>query len=102
MIVGFGDDQSLSGSVNSGVSGVKPGESKNDVFVTKAHDIEEVFLGDPFDVHIKGACIAAHTGFVHSLVYVVNCDGGGEFFCGKVVFPDKLLVNARDICTRVY
>ena len=43
-----------------------------------------------------------HTGFVCSLVYILNCNGGGKFFDRESVFPDELSVDAGDIGTRVY
>ena len=64
--------------------------------------IEEVFLGDPFNVHVQGASVMDCTSFVCSLVNIVNSDGGSEFFCGETVFSDKLPVDARDVSTRVY
>ena len=73
---------------------MKPGESKDDVFSSTAHDIEEMFLGNPFDVGIEGADVADCTSFVHSLVNVANSDGAGEFFGGELVLSNKLPVNA--------
>ena len=67
-----------------------------------AYDIEEMFLGDPFNVHVKGASVADYTSFVCSLVYIMNCDGEGKFFGGESVFSDKLPVSAGDISTGVY
>ena len=81
---------------------MEPGEPEDDIFSATAHDIEEVLLDNPFDVHIENASIVDCTSFICSLVYIVNCDGGGKFFCREAVFPDKLPVNARDIYTRVY
>ena len=70
--------------------------------MTAAHDVEEMFLGNPFNVCVEGACITDCTSLVCCLVYVVNGDGGGKFLSGEFVFPDKLPVNARDVSTRVY
>ena len=64
--------------------------------------IEEMFLGDSFNVCVKGAGIADCTSFVCGLIDVVNGDGGGKSFCGAAMFPDKLPVDARDISTGVY
>ena len=101
MVAGFGDGQGLPGPIDGGVCGMKPGESKDDVLATTVHDIEEMFLDDPFDVGVEGAGVANCTSFVHSLIYIANGDGGGKFLGGESVFSDKLPVNARDIGTRV-
>ena len=52
MVTGFKDSQGLFDSVNGGVHGAEPGESENDIFSITAYDIEEMFWGDPFNVHI--------------------------------------------------
>ena len=102
MIVGFGDGQSLPDPIDGGVCGAKPEESEDDVFASTAHDVEEMFLGDPFDVGVESASIMNCTGFVRGLVYISNGDGGGEFLGGEFVFSDKLPVNAGDVSTGVY
>ena len=81
---------------------MEPGESEDAIFSSTAHDIEEVFLGDPLNVGIEGASVANCTSFVCSLINIANGNGGGKFFCRESVFPDKLPVYARDICTGVY
>ena len=81
---------------------MEPGESEDDVFSSTIHGIEEMFLGDPFDVGVKGASVMDCTSFDCSLVYIANGNGGGEFFSRETVFSDKLLVNTRDIGARVY
>ena len=58
-------------------------------------------MSNPFNVGVKGASVADRTGFVRSLIYVANGNGGGEFLGGESVFSDKLPVDARDIGTRV-
>ena len=75
LITGFRDGQGLPHPVDGGVRGAKPGESKDDVFSSTAHDIEEMFLGDPLDVGIEGAGVADCTGFVFSLVNIVDGNG---------------------------
>ena len=102
MIAGFGNGQSLLGPIDGWVCGLEPRESEDDVLTSTAHDIEEVLLSDPFDVGVEGASVADCTGLVRGLINVANSDGGGEFFGGESVFSDKLLVDARDVCTRVY
>ena len=102
MVTGFRDSQGLFDLVDGGVHGAEPGESENDVFSATAHDVEEMFLSDPFNVHIEGASAVDCTSFVCSLVYVVNCNRRDKFLGGEMVFSDKLSVNARDICTRIY
>ena len=92
----------MSDPVDGRVSGTEPGESKDDVFSSTAHDIEEVFLGNSFDVHVEGAGIMNYTSFVHSLVNIANGNGGSKFFCGEAMFSDKLPVNTGDVSTRVY
>ena len=77
-------------------------ESEDNIFLTVAHDIEEVFLSNSIYVGVEGTGVANHTSFVHSLAYVSDCDGGGKFFCGEFVFPKKLPVNVVDISTRFY
>ena len=84
------------GPVDGGVHGSKPRESEDDIFTSATHDVEEMFLSDPFDVGIEGAGVVNCTGFVRSLINVSNGDGGGKFFSGEAVFPDKLPVNAGD------
>ena len=101
MVAGFGDSQGLPGPVDGGVRSSKPREPEDDVFTSTAHDIEEMLLGDSFDIGVEGASIADCTGLVHSLINVANSDGGGEFFSGEAVFSDKLPVDARDISTRI-
>ena len=81
---------------------MEPGESKDDVLTSTAHDIEEMFLGNPFDVYVKGAGIADCTSFVRGLVHIVNCNAGSKLFGGEAVFSDKLPVNAGDVSTGVY
>ena len=102
MIAGFRDGQGLPGPVNGRVCGTEPGESKDDIFPSTAHDIEEVLLGYPFNVSVEGASVMDCIGFVRSLIDVANDNGGGEFLGGEMVFSDKLPVNARDVYTRVY
>ena len=102
MITRLRDGQSLPGPINGGVGDAEPGESEDDVFSSTAHDVEEMFLGNPFNVHVEGASVTNCTGFVHCLVYVANCDRGGKFLSGEVVFSDKLPVDARDISIGVY
>ena len=81
---------------------MKPGESEDDVLMSAAHDVEEMFLGNPFNVGVEGAGVADCTSFVHSLINVANSDGGGKFLGGESVFSDKLPVNARDVSAGVY
>ena len=88
--------------IDGGVCGAKPEESENDIFSSAAHDVEEMFLSYPFDIGVKGTSIMDCTCFVRSLVYIVNSDGGGKFFCEEAVFPDELPVDARDVSTGVY
>ena len=102
LIAGFRDGQGLFDPIYSGVHGMEPRESEDDIFSSTAHDVEKMFLSDPFDICIKGASVAGCTSLICSLVHVVNGDRRGEFNGEKVVFPDKLPVNARDIYTRVY
>ena len=91
----------MSSPVDGGVCGSEPGESEDDVFTSAAHDVEEVFLGDPFNVGVEGASVADCTSLIRSLVNVANCDGGGKFLGGESVFSDKLPVDARDVGTRI-
>ena len=102
MIAGFGDGQGLPDPINGGVHGAEPGESKDDIFATTAHNVEEMFLGYPFDVCIEGAGIVDSSSLIRSLVDVANSDGGGEFLSRESVFSDKLPVDARDVSTRIY
>ena len=102
MVIGFWDGQGLPGPVNDGVGGLEPGESEDDVFLAVAHDLEEMFLDDPFDICVEGASVMDCTSFVCSLVHVVDCDGGSKFFGGEAMFPDKFPVDARDVNIRVY
>ena len=88
--------------VNSRIHGAEPGKFGDGVFLSAAHDIEEMFLGDLFDVCIESASVVDCTSFVHGLVHIADSDGGGEFLGGETVFPDKLPVNARDISIRVH
>ena len=81
---------------------MEPGKSEDDIFLVAAHDIEEMLLGYSFNVCVEGASITDCTSFVHSLVYIADGNGGGKFFSGELVFPDKLPVDAGDVSTRVY
>ena len=92
----------MPGPVDGGVHDLEPRESKDNVFLVTAHDVEEMFLDDPFNVCIEGVGIADCTSFICGLVYILECNGGGKFLGGEQMFPDKLPVNARDIHTRVY
>ena len=92
----------MSDPIDGGVRGMEPGEPKDDIFSSIANDVEEMFLGDPFDVGVEGASIADRTSFIHSLIDVVNGNGGGKFFCRESVFSDELPVYARDIGTGIY
>ena len=102
LVAGFKNGQSLFDPVNSGVCSTEPGESKDDVFSPTIHDVEEMFLSDPFNVHVECAGVVDHTSFVCSLVDIANGNRRGEFFNGKAVFSDELPVDTRDIGTRVY
>ena len=102
LVVGFRDGQGLLDPIYGGVCDTEPGESEDVIFVSTAHNVEEMFLGDPFNVGVEGTSITYRTSFVHSLIHIANSDGGGKFFGGEVMFPDKLPVNAGDVSTRVY
>ena len=77
-------------------------KSEDDVFLATTHDVEEMFLGDPFDVHVQGTGIADGTCFVHGLIDILNNDKGCKFLSGELVFPDELPIYAGDVCIRVY
>ena len=81
---------------------MEPGKSEDEVFSAAPHDIEEMFLCNPFDICVKGASIVNYTSFVCSLVHVSDCDGGSKFFGGESMFSDKLPVNARDVSARIH
>ena len=102
MVTGFRDGHSLFSPVNDRVCGMESEESKNDVFSATAHDVEEMFLSNPFNVGIEGASVMDCTSFVCSLIHITNNDGRGKFLGEELVFSDKLPVDAGDICTRVY
>ena len=70
LIARLENGQGLSDSINGGICGMEPRESKDNVLVATAHDIEEMFLGDLFDVHVKSTSEADCTSFVHGLVNV--------------------------------
>ena len=102
MVVGFKDGQSLFCSVDGRVHDTEPEDSEDDVCLTIAHDVEEMFLSNSFSISVEGTDVVNHAGFVWSLVYILDCNGRGKFFDRESVFPDKLPVNARDVGTRVY
>ena len=102
MVTGLQDGQGLLDLVNGRVCGAESGESEDDIFSSTAHDIEEMFLSNPFNVRVECTGVADCTSFVHSLVDIVNSDERGKFFSGESVFPDKLPVNAGNVSTRVY
>ena len=102
LVIGFRDGQGLPYSVNGEVCDMEPGEFKDDILLATPHVVEEIFLGDPFDVCIEDAGVTDCTSFIHGLVYISDCDGGGKFFSGELVFSDKLPVDAWDVGTRVY
>ena len=81
---------------------MEPGESKEDIFSATAHDVEEMFLSDPFDVCVKGVSIADGSGFVWSLIDVPDSNGRSKFLNGELVFSDELPVYTGDISARVY
>ena len=81
---------------------MEPRESEDDVLSATAHDVEEVFLSNPFNVSIEGAGIMNCTSFVCGLVDVANGNGGGEFLGRELVFPDELPVYARDVHSGIY
>ena len=92
----------MSGPVNGEVNGLEPRKSKDDILSATAHDIEEMFLDNPFNISVKSTSIADCTSFVCSPIYIVNGNGGGKFFSGELVFSDELPVNTGDICARIY
>ena len=92
----------MPGLINGGVGDTESRKSEDDICLTTAYDVEEVLLGNPFDVCIESAGVVDCTGFVYSLVHIANCDEGGELLDGELMFSDELSVNARDIGTRVY
>ena len=63
--------------VNGWVCDAKPGESENDILLAISHDVEEVFLGNPFNASVESASIVDSTGLVCSLIYVTNSNRGG-------------------------
>ena len=63
--------------------------------------MEEVFLGDPFNVGEEGTGEMNFSTFVQGLVYVSDFDGNVKLCGGKGVFSDQLPVDARDVCTTV-
>ena len=81
---------------------MEPGKSKNDILSSTTHDIEEVFLNNPFNVGIEGVGVVDCTSFVCSLIHISDHNGRGKFLGRESVFSDKLPVYARDISTRVY
>ena len=81
---------------------MEPGESEDDIFSATAHDVEEMLLGNPFNVCIESAGIANCTSLVHSLVDIASSNRRGKFLGGELVFSDKLPVNAGDISVRVH
>ena len=92
----------MSGPVNNWVCSIEPRESKYNVLSATTHNIEEMFLGNLFNIHLESTSVVNGISFVRSLVYVVNSDQGGKLFHREVMFSDKLLVNVGDISTRVY
>ena len=102
LITGFRDSQSLPDPVDDRVGDVKPGKSENDISLAAAHDVEEMFLGDPFNVCVEGASIVDCTSFVYGLIYILDHNGESEFLGGELMFSDILPVNARDVSARVY
>ena len=92
----------MSNPVDGAVGGAEPGESKDDVFASAIHDVEEVFLIDLFDVGVESASVVDGASFVCCLVDVADSDEGHKFLGGESMFSDKLPVDARDVSTRVY
>ena len=90
------------GSVDGRIRGTKPRSSEDDIFSSTAHDVEEMFLGDPFNVSVEGASVTDHTSFVCSLVNIANHDRGGEFLGRQSMLLDELPVNVGDVHTRIY
>ena len=88
--------------VDGGVCDLKPGKSEDNVFSAAAHDIKEMFLGNPFNVHVEGTSVANCTSFVCGLVHILDCNEGSKFLYRESVFSDKLPVYAGDIGTKVY
>ena len=54
LVTGFQDGQDLFHPVNSGVHDSKPEKLEHNIFSATAHDIEEVLLGDLFNVFVEG------------------------------------------------
>ena len=50
LVTGFGDVQSLLYPIDGGICDMKPGESKDNILLATAYDIEEMFWGNPFNV----------------------------------------------------
>ena len=78
---------------SDGVGDLELGESKDDVFSAIAQDIEEMFLHNLFNVGVEGLSVVYCTSFVCSLVHILDCNRGGEFFSKESAFLDKLPVN---------
>ena len=102
MVAGFRDGQGLLGPVDGRICDVEPGKSKDHIFSSTAHNVEEMFLDDPFNVGIEDTGIVNYTHLICSLVNVMDSNRGGEFLSGELVFSDKLPVYTRDVCTEIY
>ena len=90
------------GPVDDGVHSSEPGESKDDILLTTAYDVEEMLLSNPFNVGIEDVSVMDCTSLVHCSVNIMNGNRGDEFFCGELIFSDELPVDAGNISTRVY
>ena len=68
------------GPIYSGVGGVEPGESENDIFLATTHNVREMFLSNSFNVCVEGASVPDCTSFVSGLGHIVDHDGESKFF----------------------
>ena len=53
LVAGFKNSQGLPGPVDGRICGIEPRESKDDVLLVIAHDIEEIFLDSLFNVYVE-------------------------------------------------
>ena len=72
-------------SINGGVGGLEPGESKNNIFPAIRYDVEEMFLCNTFYVGKEGADEANFPIFVQDLIDVSYFNEDIKFCGGEVL-----------------
>jgi hypothetical protein len=101
LIGGFRDGDHWFFPINDGISGAKPGESEDDIFVSTVHDMEDGFLGNSFNVNEECHGIKNVAFLIGGLVDIFDFDGYRKAISGQLVLSNKGPVDTGDFCSIV-